>query len=255
MSSIYQGLRFLQHFFLSVDQHSLHSPFLFQYYSDVVKGVDLENFDEIEKYRQILLANHDLIDTTDFGAGSSSTNPVSRIAKRSLARPRFSRFLNRTGRFLGAKEILELGTSLGINSLYLAMIPEARITTVEGCPQTAAIAQEIFKQSGRNDIHLINEQIERQLPRMVSSGRTFDLVFIDANHRYHPTLSYFKLCLQITGEKSMLVIHDIHTSPEMDRAWKEIRNDAASIHTLDLFECGIVLFDRGLNHQHLRLSL
>jgi predicted O-methyltransferase YrrM len=252
---IYQGLRFLQHFFLLVDQHSLHSPFLFHYYSNAVKGTDLKDFDEIETYRRVLLANHDQIHTTDFGTGNSSRQVISSIAKRSLAKPRFSRFLNRTGRFLGARDILELGTSLGINTLYLAMVPEARITTVEGCPQTAALAQDIFRQSGRTNIDLINGRVEDELPRIASSRTKFDLLFIDANHRYHPTLSYYKLCLKIVDKKSMLIIHDIHVSPEMDRVWNEIRNDAAAILTLDLFVCGIVLFDQGLNRQSLRLSL
>ncbi len=220
----------------------------------MVKGaLDVPEFNAIEEYRRSMLMDDRIISRTDYGTRGGDTIPISRIASRSLTSPGFSRFLYRTNHFVGAKNILELGTSLGINALYLAMSMEAQVTTIEGCPQTADLAQDLFERSGKRNIRLIIGHIEIELPKVVSEGTTFNLVFIDANHRYDATLNYFRLCQQITSENAILVIHDIHSSLEMERAWKKIRFELVAAQTLDLFECGIILFRPDFSRQDLRL--
>ena len=45
----------------------------------------------------------------------------------------------------GKPLIIELGTSLGISTMYLAAsCPDTTVCTIEGCPSTAAIAQAEF---------------------------------------------------------------------------------------------------------------
>ena len=255
MITIHQGLTFFQHFLLSVDQHSLHSPFLYQYYSEAVKGtVSVPEFDEAEKHRGSFLANRNYINTTDFGTGNSSKRKIGDMAMRALASPGFCRFLYRTGNFLQANEILELGTCLGITTLYLASIPQVRVTTIEGCPETAGLADDLFQRSGKSNIRLVVDSIENHLPRMAEAGHRFNLIFVDANHRYQPTLSYYQLCKEMIREDSIMIIHDIHTSREMDQAWKEIQKDPSATQTLDFFDCGIVFFNPGLNRQNIHLS-
>jgi hypothetical protein len=48
---------------------------------------------------------------------------------------------------------------------------------------------------------------------------------------------------------------DIHRSPEMEQAWKEIRTDTVVYASIDLYHCGILFFDTNLNKQHFVWSL
>jgi hypothetical protein len=54
--------------------------------------------------------------------------------------------------------------------------------------------------------------------------------------------------------KSALIIDDIHQSPEMEKAWKEIQQHALVYGSIDLYRCGIVFFDPSLNKQHVVLQ-
>ena len=49
----------------------------------------------------------------------------------------------------GKPLIIELGTSFGISTMYLAAsCPDATVYTIEGCPATAEIARENFTEAG-----------------------------------------------------------------------------------------------------------
>jgi predicted O-methyltransferase YrrM len=76
---------------------------------------------------------------------------------------------------------------------------------------------------------------------------------MDANHRYEPTLKYFDLLLSKIQHSSVIVIDDIHDNPEMERAWKEIKNHDLVYSSVDLYRCGIVFFDPSLTKQHVVL--
>ncbi len=65
-----------------------------------------------------------------------------------------ARLLNRLVRYLEVDNALELGTSLGMGTAAMAAGNDIRITTLEGCPETAAVAREKFKTFEFKDIEL-----------------------------------------------------------------------------------------------------
>ncbi|GAB2778946.1 hypothetical protein GCM10010465_27010 [Actinomadura fibrosa] len=65
-----------------------------------------------------------------------------------------ARLLNRLVRYLEIDQALELGTSLGIGTAAMAAGNPVKITTIEGCPETAAIAKEKFQEFGFDNIQL-----------------------------------------------------------------------------------------------------
>ena len=74
--------------------------------------------------------------------------------------------------------------------------------------------------------------------------RGIDVAFIDANHAYASTCGYFNVLADMTHEKSVIVVDDIHYSEEMERAWKEICADERVTSTIDLYQMGLVFFDK-----------
>jgi predicted O-methyltransferase YrrM len=249
---------FLSYWLEAVDEHSLHSPFFFDFYTKQVKPrVPRDQFSHIETLRQKLLADERTIPVRDLGSRSTekTQRKISRIAATTLSTPRFSAIFSRIAHQFQATCIVELGTSFGINALYLAEKSDAVVTTFEGAPTIADIAALTFEFAAKKNVHMIVGNIERTLPAFLNQTRRVDFAFIDANHRYEPTLRYFEWFVKKIHEKSVLVIDDIHYSPEMERAWKAIRGHRLVYGSADLFRCGIVFFDPSLNKQHVILQV
>ncbi|MEJ7645429.1 MAG: class I SAM-dependent methyltransferase [Chryseolinea sp.] len=215
--------------------------------------------EEIENLRLQLHSTPDIIDVVDLGAASQRFNSSSRrvrdIARSSLSPKKQSILYRNLIRYAHAKEVLELGTSLGINTLYMASAnPQANIKTLEGSPAIAAIAQKNFDFLKFRNISLVAGNIDETLKAVVDKIDNLDIAFIDANHRYGPTLSYFETLLRKTHDGSIVILDDIHYSPEMERAWKAIKVHPKVFATADLYRCGLVFFDPSLAKQHFVLQ-
>ncbi len=142
--------------------------------------------------------------------------------------------------------IIELGTSLGITTLYLqAAAPDAKVYTLEGCTETAGVAREIFMKAGLNDVNLITGDFDATLPEVISSSTPLDFVFVDGNHQKEATLKYFEWCLPKTHENTLLIFDDIYWSKGMKEAWAQIKAHPKITVTIDLFWIGLVFFKKG----------
>src|SRR5687768_8310868 len=100
MPSAFQVKSYLQYWLDAVDSHSLHSPFFYEFYTNVLKkDLSREKFATAEALRQKLLQNQTPIIVHDLGAGSrtspSNERRIDHIAKRSLSQSKFSRLYAR----------------------------------------------------------------------------------------------------------------------------------------------------------------
>ena len=242
-----------------MDEHSLHSPFHFDFYTKVIKS-DPATHDHsiIEELRKKLLHDNRIILIEDMGGGSyyfdNRKRKISDIAQTSLSKQKFSELYAAIVQYLEAKNVVELGTSFGINALYLSQGFGTQVTTFEGSREIIKIANTTFEFAAAKNIKLIEGNINTTLPVFLQSSGKLDLVLIDANHRYEPTRKYFDLFLSKMHYKSMLILDDIHQSMEMEKAWVEIQHHALVYGTIDLYRCGLVFFDPSLNKQHVVLQ-
>ena len=249
---------FLAYWLEAVDEHSLHSPFFFDLYTSHIKPIPKPgDFEEIENLRNKLLDDQRTIAIQDFGskAQKQSNGRISRIARTSLSSKRYSTIYFRLASAFQATTMVELGTSFGINTLYLGKTPGATVTTFEGAPAIADIAGLTFEFAGSTNVQLVVGNIDKTLPDFLQYTRRVDFAFIDANHRYEPTLRYFEWLLKKVHERSVLVVDDIHYSAEMERAWKKIKQHRLVCASADIFRCGILFFDPSLNKQHVILQV
>jgi len=257
VSTFFQLKTYFNYWLDAVDEHSLHSPFLFDLYTKVIK-IEAEGIPAIEKLRSSLLKTQREISVVDLGAGSkhlsNEKRSLSDIADTSLSDLRFSSLYLRLIQHIDAKNIIELGTSLGINTLYLAQKKNAKVFTFEGSESIAEVAKDTFEFASAKNIELIEGNIDSTLYSSLSRMPKADFVFMDANHQYAPTLKYFEWLLSKIHHKSILVLDDIHGSEGMEKAWKEIRNHELVYTSIDLYRCGIIFFDPSLNKQHVVLQ-
>jgi predicted O-methyltransferase YrrM len=258
MITTFQVKSYLTYWLDAVDEHSLHSPFFFDFHKNVIKRHAAFNNTDIELLRKKLLTDHSVLEIRDHGAGSKALNGTRRklsdIAGTSLSSQKFSMLYQRAVEFYHAKNVIELGTSLGINTLYLAKNPETRVTTFEGSPEIAASARANFQCLQASNITLKEGNIDKALPAFLDQTGRIDLAFFDANHRYEPTLRYFSWILPKLHAQSILILDDIHYSEQMDRAWKELKKHPVVYGSADFYRCGFLFFNPSLNKQHVVLQ-
>lgn len=196
---------------------------------------------------------------SNVGAPSSIENgferKISSIARHSLSAAKFSRFLFRLACYLQPSSIIELGTSLGINTLYLSSYhPACKVVTFEGCTASIEQAASLFAQWESKNIELITGNIDDTLSMYLAQHTSVDMVYLDANHRYEPTMKYFKLVLNHMIPDSVLILDDIHWSAGMENAWEQIKLHKKVTLTIDIFDAGLVFFKPLLTKQHYTLS-
>lgn len=254
---MFQFLAYLRFWLRSGNAHGLHSPFIFGLYTSVVRHTGQYGpYAAIEERRQQLLASPTSISVTDLGAGShSSVGRQRRVADiaRTAAKPsKLAQMLFRLVNYLRPATVLELGTSLGLTTVYLAAADSRhRVVTFEGCPNVAAVARETFAALHLSNVEVVEGNLDHTLaPTLAALGAPVDFVFFDGNHRYEPTLRYFEQCLAHRTDNSTFVFDDIHWSADMERAWETIKAHPDVRLTVDLFYIGLVFFRKNQPKQH-----
>ena len=230
--------------------HGIHSPFVFDFVMKVLNDKNKsERSDEIEKIRSSLLHTNTSIDVKDFGAGSgiikSKMRMIKHIAASSLKPKKYAMLLARIAKYYKSQTIIELGTSFGISTAYIASSnPMSKIYTLEGSENICNIAQNNFDKLDSQNISLIRGDFENTLPLLLSKINNIDLAFIDGNHRKIPTINYFHWLSAKSTNESVFIFDDIHWSKQMEEAWKEIQQHPDVSLTVDLFFIGLVFFNR-----------
>jgi predicted O-methyltransferase YrrM len=241
--------RFLKHLLSARTLNGVHSPFLFEFFSFVLdKNRRYYAFERIEKERRKLLKDDRIIRRTDFGAGSSvigrqESNSISQIARHALSSPSQCSILFRSAVFLNANTIIELGSSLGISTQYLATADrDSKIYSIDGDPELISIASKMADKLEIKNIQFCTGSFEEVLPGVVAQRDHIDLVFLDGYHKKEPVLKYFELLLAKCHNNTAIILDDIHWSTEMEAAWKVVQAHPKVTAAIDLFQFGMVFF-------------
>lgn len=246
------------------NRHGLHSPFIYKLADQVIYDRKASpDYEIVEKQRGRLLNDERSIRITDLGAGSQYGNrkekKVAALARTALKSPRLAQLIYRLARYVCQNAppdhrptVLELGTCLGITTAYLARAcPSARVITIEGCPETATLARQLFAGAPETArIESLTGNFDTVLPSLLTELPSLDLLFVDGNHREAATLNYFEACLPALHEHSMIIFDDIHWSSGMESAWERIKAHPAVTVSIDLFHIGLVFFRKGQAKEH-----
>jgi predicted O-methyltransferase YrrM len=262
---IWRIFSFLKWYAKAQNAHGLHSPFVFNLYNSVVSKRNYKassfpaKLHQIEGLRASLSQQSSTVEVIDFGTGGSQTpfRKLSIPALVAMTTPKQQGwFMYNLVRFLAPKTVLELGTNLGIGTAYfkLALDTDAQIFTAEGCPNITELAKSNFKALGFNHIHQFTGNLDELLPQVLDKIPAPDFIYFDANHAYLPTLRYFELCLKVKQENTVFLFDDLRYSPEMLAAWHKIQNHPEVQVSIDLFDQGIVLFNKKMSKQKFYLK-
>ncbi len=261
--------KFIKYYIASHSANKIHSPFVFDLYTNVITDQNpFYVFDKIEDLRLILENDSRKIMVTDFGAGKTKSGEGDFLRKKSLkgitrksaTATKFGQLLFRLVNKFQPNTILEIGTSLGLGTMYLATPNKnAKVITMEGCKEISKIAKLNFEKLGVKNVEQVTGNFEENLvsvlkkitqeSALAGGNCNVDFVFFDGNHRKEATLNYFELCLGKSSTETIFVFDDIHWSDEMEEAWEEIKRNQKVKVTIDLFQFGIVFFRKELTKE------
>lgn len=257
---LYPIFSYLKYLIQSQNQHGLHSPFVYSLYTEIIKDVkEKDLYSKIETIRNRLLKDNSDIIITDFGTkgninGLKTTKKLNSVAQRVIKAKKYSQLLYRLSNYLKPHTCIELGTSFGISTLYQKMgTPNSNFYTFEGCPNTLTIAKNNisnFDITLKESIQFIEGNFDITLPEIIEKVDTIDWAYIDGNHSFIPTISYFNQIISKTNNNSILIFDDIYWSSEMTMAWEEIKKHPKVTVSIDLFEFGIIFFRQEQAKEH-----
>ena len=262
---LFQIKSYLKFLWNSKNEHAVHSPFVFNlitkcFYDKKPKpdpsgSEQAKQYEVLKNYRNSLLANKNTIEVTDFGAGSkvfkSNTRQIAKIAKTAGITPKRAELLFRITNYFRPATILEIGTSLGLATSALALgNPKASVTTLEGCPNTMAMAKNQLQLFNCDNVNCVETDFLSYLQNRQLKTENCQLIYVDGNHSKKATLEHFELLLPTITNDTVWIFDDIHWSPEMEEAWEIIKTHPKVTVTIDTFQWGLVFFRREQPKEH-----
>lgn len=244
----------------STNQHGVHSPFVYNLITKCFYGkTTISKIHFINTIKQWLFSNKNNITITDFGSGSkvfkTNERKVADIAKIAGISKKKIALLLRILDYFELENILEIGTSVGLSTAVFSIgKPNATIKTLEGCTNTATVAQELFTKFKLKNIQLTIGNFNETLP-LITANNQFDLIYFDGNHQKEATLRYFNLCLKTAHNNSIFIFDDINWSIEMQQAWATIKEHPKVTISIDTFFWGIVFFRKEQEKEHFTIRV
>ncbi|MEQ8904050.1 class I SAM-dependent methyltransferase [Ekhidna sp.] len=222
-------------------------------FNKVIKPAGRFRLDNIEKLRKELYRNHDVVDLFDLKNNENYRRTISSIAKTSLSTPKFSAFLHRLIEYLNVETVLETGTSLGINALYLAG-PERvnKVVTIEASPIIASFATEQFSKLLQQKIEIKQGTIQEVFEQILVKLQP-ELCFMDADHRSDAVDFCIESIMSHCASIKCIVVHDIYWSKDMHQSWNRIVKDERFSLTVDIFQAGLIFPFIQMPKQHFTL--
>jgi len=236
---------YIKYCLIAKRRHGIHSPFVYDFGDKCLNlPVPAYEFNMFKDLKASFLADKTLIDVNDLGAGSKklkSKRSVQQIARTAGSSDKYGKLLFRLVAHYQPKNVLELGTSLGLGTYLLAAgDANVAVTTVEGCANTYDFARRRFPSSQHHKVMFVNSSFTDFLMGL-SSDTLFDLIYIDGDHRSESLFEQLELLAPHTHDESVIVLDDIRWSKDMLRGWKELVKSKDYHLSIDLFKVGILL--------------
>lgn len=240
---LYRGLRYRK-------GYGVHSPFVFNLITKVIEEqCSYYSFQDIELIRKQLLFKNERITYPDRRQkGKLHCRSVGQIVEREGIKASHGALLFRLTNYFKSKNILQLGPTMGLSTLYLtSYAPDLRCIAIENVPEFASISSLVFAKKARNVIDLRVGCYKELLPQALKDMGRIDFVFFNTLYEQHNNAWLFEESIKYIHDETVFVFEGIKESRKMRELWKQICTHKEVTVSIDLYSLGIVFFNKRLH--------
>jgi predicted O-methyltransferase YrrM len=256
MPSLKMLIRYLDYMFRARGPFRLHSPYVFQFYQKVLKGKTMPHFPAYCRDMRMRLPEGASVFLRELSQGLNRRRGLHSIARKESVSKRDAAILFRLAHFLRAKNVLELGTCLGYSAICLASgAPGAKVWSIDGDRGRLEIARRRALEAGFSGIAFKEGRFRDVLPTVLREQGPFELVFIDGDHKEEETLYLAEQIRPSLSSNGVMVIHDIHHSAAMRRAWHFLNQNPEYSLSISTFSMGFLFVSSDFQKQYIPIRM
>jgi predicted O-methyltransferase YrrM len=232
-------IKYIEHLFYFRHRkgHGIHSPYLFEFVNSI-----LFNQGAVELPASIRNEHKKQRREYPFVRSSSVS-------------AKYGSLLYRITRWLRPDMILELGTGMGVSTIYLSSGSAGTpLHSIEGNRERAALAEELIRRFSTGPVAIHQGEMEEKLVHILPLLPPRFFAFVDGNHHFGPTVAYVDRLLERAGEEAVIVLDDIYWSEGMHRAWRVLAARPKVNVSIDLFHMGILLIKKGVQKKKYKIK-
>jgi predicted O-methyltransferase YrrM len=244
---LFRQRKYLQFLLKATNQHGVHSPFVYRLVTNCFyKKADGNVWKSYIAVKSSITNDHREINVLDLNSTSkglkNKPRKISKIGKIEGISNKKAKILIKIISYLKPKNILEVGTSVGLGTTAIKIANKnSLITSLEGCPEKIKIAQALFLKNKLNAIETVLGDFSETLPSTVLK-KQFDFIFFNGNPTKEATLTCFEIGLQTIHNDSFFIFNSISKNPEMQVAWSQIIKHPSVRVSIDVYDFGIIFF-------------
>jgi len=238
-----------KHQLKAVNAHGLHSPFMYNLYKSAFRCKG--NKPLKKEYKAAFKSLHTFYRTfpkqhvQSIGAVTKVMHTApSELLKQTKLNAKDSLLLAKMIKHLSLTKGLELGTSVGLSSVFFG----SRLTswtTIEGNSEVFKWFKSFLEKNPTENI--VHKQANfNDFFKVHNTGEAFDFVFIDGDHTLSATLENIERVKPLLSDNALVVLDDISWTSEMYTAWEKIKNDPFFGYTAETNRLGF-LFKRDVH--------
>jgi len=244
---IYRKIRYRRGF-------GVHSPFVFNLITKVIgeKG-HFYRFHDIELIRKRLLQSNETISIRDIRSGKEKKAGIAGIVQKKAISAKKGELLFRLANHLQSRNILQVGSSVGISTLYLtSYAPGLTCISIEA-DTFSGISQWVYQEAARTKINVLTGEYNQLFVNALQEGQKPDLIFFNGTDEQMNTLSLFITSIPYVEDRTVFVFDGIKKNKQMRTTWKEIIAHPEVTVSLDLFSLGIVFLNKKLHKRNYKV--
>ena len=251
-------LRFLDHLLRSSTRYGVHSPFVYEFVTQVLPHQNSDWGRRIDGIRKSRKSSSRIFEIEDLGAGYGGKHQAllqkteAEVIRSSARKRRNGELLYRICKWHAPKMGIELGTNLGYSTAYQAAgMEKGQLISIEGASTLSGSAGELLTELGLGADLRVGD-FDHHLDQMAAAGMQFQYALMDGNHQYEATVRYFNKLTSMMEPNGLIIVDDINWSAGMRKAWHEIKSHQAVAVTIDLFFMGLCFVHRPQARQDFR---
>ena len=236
--------------------HGVHSPFAYNFITKVIDERAVyycENDIELTR-KKISYPDQSFFLPAENGQGEQRIS-IHEIMKKIAIKPKNGALLLRMTNYFKPRNILQVGEAVGFSTLYLSSYSsDVQVLVLEEHAGRAALCRAVFEKHKANNIQLQEGPYYETLPVALADREQVDFVYLDFLNSTELNTYVIDQCLSHLHDQSVLVVSGIKTTKEKKEFWKHLCFRPEVSVTVDVYEFGIVFFNKKLHKRNYIVS-